>query len=336
MLVVAPREQRKLGSRRHSSSQTEARAVLPQTRHTASSRTPKFLMLATVRLRFLAFTSCSKTALLPAIVKLPSAQPLHPGGTALGAWGRDARGRRVLRRPAEFPERGHICESKSTPRPARSRSTATPWSTISARLSTRCWRAARSWVASRRARGRRCSIHDRDSGQLLTASLLVYGIPRAVDLPAIATDFSPVASLSNPLGIKGVGDGGAVAAPPTVMNAIFNALAPLGVTDVPMPATPQRVWRAIHTSARDLQSSGISPRVTAEKNCDDAVGPILGSSCSLLRQHVTHTCPLGANERMFDGAMPRIVRRRCKGAARTSARDDYSCVTCAQREDIRP
>jgi carbon-monoxide dehydrogenase large subunit len=84
---------------------------------------------------------------------------------------------------------------------------------------------------------------------LLTASLLVYGIPRVVDLPAIATDFSPVASLSNPLGIKGVGEGGAVAAPPTVMNAIFNALGPLGVTDVPMPATPQRVWRALHTSA---------------------------------------------------------------------------------------
>jgi len=92
-------------------------------------------------------------------------------------------------------------------------------------------------------------IHDPDSGQLLTASLLDYGIPRADNLPAIATDFSPVASLSNPLGIKGVGEGGTVAATPTVMNAIVDALAPLGVTDVPMPATPERVWQAIHAQA---------------------------------------------------------------------------------------
>jgi len=63
-------------------------------------------------------------------------------------------------------------------------------------------------------------IYDRDSGQLKTVSLMDYGIPRADNLPAIAVDFSPVPSLSNPLGIKGVGEGGTVAATPTVMNAI--------------------------------------------------------------------------------------------------------------------
>ena len=88
-------------------------------------------------------------------------------------------------------------------------------------------------------------IYDRDSGQLKTVSLMDYGIPRADNLPAIAVDFSPVPSLSNPLGIKGVGEGGTVAATPTVMNAIIDALAPLGIADVPMPATPERVWRAI-------------------------------------------------------------------------------------------
>ena len=88
-------------------------------------------------------------------------------------------------------------------------------------------------------------IYDRDSGQLTTGSLMDYGIPRADNLPAIAVDFSPVPSLSNPLGIKGVGEGGTVAATPTVMNAIIDALTPLGVADVPMPATPERVWRAI-------------------------------------------------------------------------------------------
>jgi carbon-monoxide dehydrogenase large subunit len=92
-------------------------------------------------------------------------------------------------------------------------------------------------------------IYDRDSGQLVTGSLMDYGIPRAEMLPAIAVDFSPVPSASNPLGIKGVGEGGTVAATPTVMNAILDALAPLGVSDVPMPATPERVWRAIHQAS---------------------------------------------------------------------------------------
>jgi aerobic carbon-monoxide dehydrogenase large subunit len=90
-------------------------------------------------------------------------------------------------------------------------------------------------------------VYDRDSGQLLTGTLLDYGIPRADMLPAITIDFSPVPSTTNPLGAKGVGEGGTVASTPTVMNAILDALAPLGVTDLPMPATPERIWRAIRT-----------------------------------------------------------------------------------------
>jgi carbon-monoxide dehydrogenase large subunit len=93
-------------------------------------------------------------------------------------------------------------------------------------------------------------VYDRDSGQLLTGSLMDYGIPRADTMPPIKVDFSPVPSTTNPLGAKGVGEGGTVASTPTVMNAILDALAPLAVTDVPMPATPERVWRAIHEHAR--------------------------------------------------------------------------------------
>ena len=89
-------------------------------------------------------------------------------------------------------------------------------------------------------------VYDRDSGQLLTGTLMDYGIPRAATMPAITVDFSPVPSTTNPLGAKGVGEGGTVASTPTVMNAILDALAPLGVPDVPMPATPERVWRAMH------------------------------------------------------------------------------------------
>ena len=67
-------------------------------------------------------------------------------------------------------------------------------------------------------------IYDRESGQLVTGSLLDYRMPRADDLPTISVDFSPVPSLSNALGIKGVGEGGTVAATPTVMTAILDAL----------------------------------------------------------------------------------------------------------------
>jgi aerobic carbon-monoxide dehydrogenase large subunit len=88
-------------------------------------------------------------------------------------------------------------------------------------------------------------VYDRESGQLLSGTLLDYAIPRADALPAIDIDFSPVPSPTNPLGAKGVGEGGTVASTPTVMNAILDALMPLGVGDVPMPATAEHIWRAI-------------------------------------------------------------------------------------------
>jgi aerobic carbon-monoxide dehydrogenase large subunit len=94
-------------------------------------------------------------------------------------------------------------------------------------------------------------VYDRDSGQLLCGSLMDYAVPRADMVPAIAVDFSPVPSKSNPLGIKGVGEGGTVAATPTVMNAIVDALAPLGVRHVAMPATPERIWRAIREAKQN-------------------------------------------------------------------------------------
>jgi aerobic carbon-monoxide dehydrogenase large subunit len=88
-------------------------------------------------------------------------------------------------------------------------------------------------------------VYDSQSGQQLSGTLMDYAIPRADTMPAIAVDFSPVPSKSNPLGVKGVGEGGTVAATPAVMNAILDALAGLGVGDVAMPATPERIWRAI-------------------------------------------------------------------------------------------
>jgi carbon-monoxide dehydrogenase large subunit len=92
-------------------------------------------------------------------------------------------------------------------------------------------------------------IYD-DDGQLLTGSFMDYDIPRAEDLPDVATytDESQPCKI-NPLGAKGVGELGTVGATPTVINAIVDALRPLGVTDLAMPATPERVWRAIRDAA---------------------------------------------------------------------------------------
>jgi carbon-monoxide dehydrogenase large subunit len=88
-------------------------------------------------------------------------------------------------------------------------------------------------------------VYDPESGQLLSGSFLDYAIPRAHDLPAISVTSRDVPSTTNPLGVKGAGEGGTVGAPGAVIHAILDALRPLAVTHLDMPATPERVWRAI-------------------------------------------------------------------------------------------
>jgi aerobic carbon-monoxide dehydrogenase large subunit len=86
---------------------------------------------------------------------------------------------------------------------------------------------------------------DPQSGQLLTGSFMDYAMPRASDVSAIDIDSHPVPTKTNPLGVKGAGEAGSVGALPAVGNALVNALSVLGIDDVPMPATPERLWRAI-------------------------------------------------------------------------------------------
>jgi len=84
------------------------------------------------------------------------------------------------------------------------------------------------------------------NGQLLTGSLMDYCLPRADDLPYFTVDTTRTDCTHNPLGVKGCGEAGAIGSPPAVINAIVDALAEFGVTDISMPATPEKVWRAIH------------------------------------------------------------------------------------------
>jgi len=87
--------------------------------------------------------------------------------------------------------------------------------------------------------------YDPGSGQMLSGSLMDYPLPRADDLPAFALQFNPTRCTTNPLGVKGCGEAGAVAGFPAVGNAIRDALASVGAADFTGPATPERIWRAL-------------------------------------------------------------------------------------------
>ncbi len=88
-------------------------------------------------------------------------------------------------------------------------------------------------------------IHDPETGQVVTGSLMDYQLPRADDLPSLQLESLPTAAPAHPLGIKGCGEAGAAGGAPAVMNAILDALAPAGVQNLDMPATPERIWRAL-------------------------------------------------------------------------------------------
>ena len=99
-----------------------------------------------------------------------------------------------------------------------------------------------------------------ENGQLVTGSFVDYALPTAAELPTIETDRQETPSPVNQLGVKGVGEAGTIASSPTVVNAVVDALRPLGVTFINMPLTPMRVWRAI----QEAQGRGGGPAPTEQ------------------------------------------------------------------------
>ena len=93
-------------------------------------------------------------------------------------------------------------------------------------------------------------VYDPDSGQLLTGSFMDYAMPRFSDMPDFKLDTLCTPCSHNPLGAKGCGEAGAIGSPPAVINALLDALRPLGVIDFDMPASPARVWEAIHAAKK--------------------------------------------------------------------------------------
>ncbi|MEU6747531.1 xanthine dehydrogenase family protein molybdopterin-binding subunit [Spirillospora sp. NPDC046719] len=92
------------------------------------------------------------------------------------------------------------------------------------------------------------AVYDAD-GNLTTTTMADYLIPSAADLPSFTTDRTETPATSNPMGVKGVGEAGTIASTPAVVNAVVDALRPFGVDDVPMPCTPERVWRALRSES---------------------------------------------------------------------------------------
>ena len=91
------------------------------------------------------------------------------------------------------------------------------------------------------------AVYD-ESGQLTTGTYLDYAMPRADDLPSFEVDRNVTPCPHNPLGVKGCGEAGAIGSTPAIVNAVVDALRPLGVKDLEMPLTPQKVWAAIHNA----------------------------------------------------------------------------------------
>ncbi len=101
-------------------------------------------------------------------------------------------------------------------------------------------------------------IYDGD-GNLQTSTLADYMVPGAPDVPAMKLQSTVTPSPTNPLGVKGIGEAGTIGAAPAVMNAVVDALRPLGVTDVAMPAAPMKVWSAIQATRGERAGAGGSP-----------------------------------------------------------------------------
>jgi carbon-monoxide dehydrogenase large subunit len=87
-------------------------------------------------------------------------------------------------------------------------------------------------------------------GALMTGSMVDYAIPGAAELPLYATDETRTPSPVNPLGVKGIGEAGTIASTPTIVNAVIDALSPLGIRHLDMPLTPETLWRAVHAGGQ--------------------------------------------------------------------------------------
>ena len=114
-------------------------------------------------------------------------------------------------------------------------------------------------------------VYDNETGQLLTGSFMDYAMPRAADFPQFKLDTLSTPCTHNPLGAKGCGEAGAIGSPPAVINAVLDALRPLGVVDFDMPASPHRVWEAMQKSRTSATQQPQTPSLAGSTQGRPAV-----------------------------------------------------------------
>jgi carbon-monoxide dehydrogenase large subunit len=150
--------------------------------------------------------------------------------------------------PSNYPNGCHICEVEIDPETgvvtlARYASVGDVGKVINSML---CEGQIHGGVAQGVGQALMEAITYDGEGQLVTGSFQDYAMPRADDFPDLVSRLTEVPAKTNPLGVKGAGEAGATGAPPAVITAILDALRPLGIEHIDMPATPHRVWQAIH------------------------------------------------------------------------------------------
>jgi carbon-monoxide dehydrogenase large subunit len=150
--------------------------------------------------------------------------------------------------PSNYPNGCHICEVEIDPETgvvtlARYASVGDVGKVINSLL---CEGQIHGGVAQGVGQALMEAITYDGEGQLVTGSFQDYAMPRAEDFPDLVSRLTEVPAKTNPLGVKGAGEAGATGAPPAVITAILDALRPLGIEHIDMPATPHRVWQAIH------------------------------------------------------------------------------------------
>jgi aerobic carbon-monoxide dehydrogenase large subunit len=115
------------------------------------------------------------------------------------------------------------------------------------------------------------AVHD-DAGTLVSASFVDYLVPTAADTISFRIDHTVSPSTTNTLGTKGVGEAGTIASTPCVVNAVVDALRQFGVTDVRMPCTPERIWKAIQGGGKQPTEGAAMPHFDAEDTADRSAG----------------------------------------------------------------
>ena len=112
------------------------------------------------------------------------------------------------------------------------------------------------------------AVYD-DNGQLISGTLMDYALPTAADLPHYTLEHTVTPTTVNPLGVKGIGEAGTIASTPVIVNAVVDALKPLGVTDIQMPLRPEKLWKLIHNGGSGNGSAGADTSVVEQHFGED-------------------------------------------------------------------